>query len=313
MPKTSVIMPAYNAEKYIREAIDSILNQTFKDFEFIIVNDGSTDSTKTIIESYVDPRIKIINHNTNQGIYISRNWGLKIAQGEFIANFDSDDISMKNRLEEQLSFMMKYPDIVVIGSWMEMMDMKFSKTYILKYNCDPAIIKWDQILKNQISNPASFFRKKTIDEVGYYRKKYKYAGDYDFWSRISRKYKMSNISKALVRQRVHNKSITGTPRTHKIQTHLTLEVIFNNINYYINISRKDFKIFIDAVKNGKISNFKNFIKVRRFYKDLFNSYIKKENLSKEDIKKILPDYKKKKDAMLKWYVKCLLKKHSKQL
>ena len=303
MPKISVIMPVYNAEKYIREAIESILNQTFEDFEFIIINDGSTDFTKSIIESYKDSRIKIINHEINQGVYISRNEGLKIARGEFIANFDSDDISMKNRLEKQLSFTMKYPDIAVIGSWMEMTDMKFSKTYILKYNCDPAIIKWDQILKNQISNPASFFRKKIIDKVGYYKKKYKYAGDYDFWSRISRKYKMSNISKVLVRQRIHDESITGTLRTHKIQTHLTLEVIFNNINYYINLNKKDFKIFVNAVKRARISNFKDFIKVRKIYKDLFNSYIKKENLDKRDIKKLFPNYKRKRNFMFKWYIK----------
>lgn len=296
-------MPAYNAEKYIKEAIDSILNQTFKDFEFIIVNDGSKDSTKNIIESYADPRIKIINHGTNQGIYSSRSDGLKMARGEFIAILDSDDISMKNRLEEQLDFMLNHPDIAVVGSWMETIDVESGKTHILKLERDPAIIKWMHILKNQILNSSSFFRKKIIDEIGYYRKEYEYAEDYDLWSRISRRYKMVNIPKVLVQYRICSKSVTRALETRKAQKQHILEIVFNNINYYINLNRKDFKVFSNAVKWAKISNFKDFIKVRKIYKDLFSSYIKKEKFSKIDIKKILPDYKKKQKAMFRWYTK----------
>lgn len=302
-PKISIIMPAYNAEKYIKEAVDSILNQTFKDFELIIVNDGSTDSTKTIIESYIDPRIKIITHKTNQGIYSSRSDGLKAAQGEFIAVLDSDDIAMKNRLEEQSNFMIKNPDIAVVGSWMEVIDVDSGDTYTLKPECDPVIIKWMHILKNQILNSASFFRKDIVDKIGYYKKEYEYAEDYDLWSRISRRYKMANIPKVLVKYRIRKKSVTRASESGKAQRQHILEIIFNNINYYINLGQEDFKIFVNAVKEAKISGFKNLIKVRKIYKDLFNSYIKKEKLGKEEIKKILPDYKKKKNSMFKWYIK----------
>lgn len=304
MPKISVIMPACNAEKYIGEAIESILNQTFKDFEFIIINDGSTDSTKKIIENYKDPRIKLINHDSNKGIYTSRNEGLRIVKGEFIVDFDSDDISLKTRLEEQLDFMVKNSEIALVGSWIELIDIDKNKSYIMKYTCDPTVIRWEQIFKNQISNSASFFRRDLLEEVGYFNEKYRYAADFDFWSRIIRKYRVANIPKVLIKQKIHKESITGSAETGKIQREFAKEIIFNNINYYINLNKKDFKLLSDAVKWAKISSFKNFIKVRKIYKHLFSSYIRKENLDKKDIKKILPDYKRKRNFMFKWYIKC---------
>ena len=99
MPKISVVMPAYNAEKYIGEAIESILNQTFKDFEFIIINDGSVDHTKEIIREYNDPRIVLLENDKNRGIVLSLNKGLDAATGKYIARMDADDIALKNRFE----------------------------------------------------------------------------------------------------------------------------------------------------------------------------------------------------------------------
>ena len=105
MPKISVVMPAYNAEKYIGEAIESILNQTFKDFEFIIINDGSVDHTKEIIREYNDPRIVLLENDKNRGIVLSLNKGLDAATGKYIARMDADDIATKDRLEKQLEFL----------------------------------------------------------------------------------------------------------------------------------------------------------------------------------------------------------------
>ncbi|MFH2013666.1 MAG: glycosyltransferase family 2 protein [Patescibacteria group bacterium] len=303
MPKISVIMSAYNAEKDIRKSIDSILNQTFKDFELIIINDGSTDSTKNIVENYTDSRIKIINHDINQGIYSARSDGLRVAQGEFIAILDSDDISIKNRLEEQLNFMIKHLDIAVVGSWIETMDVKSGKIDILKCDCDPTMIKWMQILKNQIFNSSSFFRKKIIDKIGHYRKEYEYAEDYDLWSRISKKYKMENIPKTLIQYKIRSKSVSRALKTSKLQKRHILEIIFNNINYYIKLERRDFKIFAGILKEGKIPNFRNLIKVKSFYRKLFKAYIEKEKLSNNDIKKIFKDYKKNSNSISKSYLK----------
>lgn len=116
MPKVSVVMPAFNAEKYIREAVDSILNQTFTDFEFIIINDGSTDHTKEIILEYDDPRIVLLENEKNSGIVVTLNKGIQFARGEYIARMDSDDISLCNRIERQVLFLDSHAHIGLIGS-----------------------------------------------------------------------------------------------------------------------------------------------------------------------------------------------------
>src|SRR3990172_12530717 len=120
-PVITVLMSAYNAEKYLREAIESILNQTFKDFEFIIINDCSTDKTKKIIEEYAnkDARIKLINNATNLGLTKSLNIGLKEARGEYVARLDADDVALPERLEKQYEFMNKNRDITLTGAWAE--------------------------------------------------------------------------------------------------------------------------------------------------------------------------------------------------
>lgn len=310
MPRVSVIMSAYNAEKYIKEAIDSILNQTFKDFEFIIINDGSTDSTRDIILSYKDSRIRFIENKKNIGLTKSLNKGLKLAKGEYIARLDADDSSMPKRFEKQINFLDKHKDIAVIGNWIEIIDEETNKAHVLKNSCNSAIIKWAQIFKNQMDHSSVFFRKKIIEEVGSYKEIYKYAQDFDLWFRVLRKYKIANLPEVLTKYRIHSESVTKTPESHKIQRKLVLEIIFNNVNYYISLDKKDFKVFIDAVKWAKISSFKNFIKVRKIYKHLFNSYIRKEKLNKGDIKKILPEYRKKQKAMLIWYIKSKIYKNN---
>ena len=304
MPKVTVLMSAYNDERYLGKAIESVLNQTFKDFEFIIIDDASTDSTKNIILSYKDPRIRFVENKKNLGLTKSLNKGIKVARGKYIARIDADDTSLPKRLEEQVSFLDKHKEIVVVGSQIQVINMESNKTYILKYNCDPAVIKWAHIFKNQIAHSSSLFRKKVIKEVGCYNERYRYTQDFDLWFRVSRKYKMTSIPKVLAIIIRHNKCVTEMPETHRIQEQFVSEIIFNNVNYYINLNQEDFKIFINVVKWAKISSFKNFIKARKIYKDLFSSYIRKENLDKKDIEKVFLDYKKKQRAMLALYIRC---------
>lgn len=307
-PKISVLMPAYNTETYIKEAIESVLNQIFRDFEFIIINDGSTDSTKEIIESYKDPRIKLINHNINRGVYNSRNEAFRIACGNYIALIDSDDICFLDRFQKQVSFMSKNPEVDLIGGRVQTIDEKSKIIGIIETNYDRNIIKWFQIIKNQFINSTVFFRKELLNKIGYCNEKYFYAGDYDFFSRAIRLANTRNISEFVVQYRIHKESITGAPETYRLQQKFVSEIIFNNVKYYINLNQNDFDIFIDAIKNGEISSVKNFIKVRKLYEELFNAFIKKENFSREEIKKILPDYKEKRKSMFLWYIKCKFSK-----
>ena len=117
MPKVTVLMPVYNARFYLSKAISSIINQTFKDFEFLIFNDGSTDNSADIIYSYNDRRIRFFNSEQNFGYVYHLNYGIEIAKGEYIARMDADDISFPTRLEKQVAFMDKNPEVGVCGTW----------------------------------------------------------------------------------------------------------------------------------------------------------------------------------------------------
>ena len=131
-PKITVLMPVYNGEKYLKESIESILKQTFRDFEFLIINDTSTDESEKIIRSFKDSRIKLIKNEKNIGLTKSLNKGLDLAKGEYMARMDADDISLPKRLEIQVAFMDKNPKIGVIGAWAKVIgesNKKYIKTY----------------------------------------------------------------------------------------------------------------------------------------------------------------------------------------
>ncbi|MDQ3072975.1 MAG: glycosyltransferase family 2 protein, partial [Bacteroidota bacterium] len=116
-PLVTVLTSVYNGEEYLREAIESILNQSFTDYEFLIVNDGSTDKTAEILAGYFDPRIRIIHNNKNKGLSFSLNSGLEASFGVYVARQDADDISLRDRLRKQVDFMEKNPQIHVCGTW----------------------------------------------------------------------------------------------------------------------------------------------------------------------------------------------------
>jgi glycosyltransferase involved in cell wall biosynthesis len=208
-PKISVIMSVYNSEKYVREAILSILGQTFRDFEFIIINDGSTDKSREIIENIKDDRIKIISRE-NKGLIYSLNEGIKLAKGEYIVRMDADDVCENNRLEEQLKAFEENPEIVLIGSFAKKIDE--NGVVIGDLNYPP--LSWYNIRKysllhNPFIHSSVMFRKDLVNTVGYYNKKFKYVEDYEFWTRIINKYPCKNISQELIRYRIHTSQITN--------------------------------------------------------------------------------------------------------
>src|SRR3989344_927550 len=147
-PSVSVLMSTYNGAVYLRQAINSILNQTFTDFEFIIVDDNSTDNSGEILRSYNDPRIRIIQNNKNIGLTKSLNKGLKEAQGKYIARMDADDVSLLDRLKEQYNFLEAHPTIALVGSWAESMDEYGIVTEIRKVPTDPETIRFELVLRN---------------------------------------------------------------------------------------------------------------------------------------------------------------------
>jgi glycosyltransferase involved in cell wall biosynthesis/GT2 family glycosyltransferase len=197
IPKISVIMSVYNDEKYLKEAVESILNQTYSDFEFIIVNDGSTDNTKKILHQFSDPRIKIINNEKNIGLTKSLNIALKSARGEYIARMDGDDISHPLRFEKQVAFLEKHQECLVLGTFMHMIDENGNKIGLWGRYENFEDIKTGLLIQNEIGHGSTMLRRSAIEKVGYYDENFLYAQDYDLWLRLSEIGELRNLPEKL--------------------------------------------------------------------------------------------------------------------
>ncbi|MBA4321165.1 MAG: glycosyl transferase, partial [Flavobacterium sp.] len=208
-PKISVLMPAYNAEKYIAEAIESILNQTFKDFEFIIVDDCSTDKTWEIIQEYTkkDERIVALKNEKNLGIAGNRNKLIGMAKGKYIVWQDADDISFPERLNHQHCFMEENREVGICGGWLEFFDDS-GKTSVRKYKTDDANIRKTIFRFSPVAQPGAIIRKKVIDEVGQYDLNYPPAEDLDMSFRIGKEYKFANLQEAVIKYRENKAGAT---------------------------------------------------------------------------------------------------------
>jgi len=210
-PKISVVTPVYNAGAYLKDAIESILYQTFTDFEFIIVDDASTDNSYKIIEEYSkkDKRIVMLRNEKNLGIAESRTKGTKYAKGKYIAVADADDISISTRLEKQHNYLEQHNDCGVVGGFIELFDSDTGKIIgVRKYYEDDTNLRKRLFLYCPVAQPVCMIRKEVFDNLGYYDPKYPPAEDLDLWFRIGMKYKFANIQEILLKYRVHKKSAT---------------------------------------------------------------------------------------------------------
>lgn len=204
MPKLTVLMSVYNDEKYLQESIDSILNQTFTEFEFLIINDGSTDNSFNILKENAekDPRIKIIINEENIGLIASLNKGLKLASCDLIARMDSDDIAIASRLEVQYQFMIENPNISVCGGGFIHQEEP-NRIYI--YPETHADIVISSFYNCSLAHPTVIYRKTDILSIGGYDKEDLYAEDYGLWVNliITGKFKFYNFPMALIYYRTH--------------------------------------------------------------------------------------------------------------
>ncbi|MEP6673913.1 MAG: glycosyltransferase [Ferruginibacter sp.] len=207
-PTITVLMPAYNAEKYIRIAIDSVLNQTYTDFELLIINDGSTDQTEKIIHSYTDGRIRLINQS-NQGIAAALNMGLLNARAELIARFDADDICAPERLEMQHAFLATHPDYMLVGADADYIDMygEYVFTHQMPAHSNEAIQQL-YFSKCPFIHSAVLFRKKAVMQSGGYDTHAYAFEDHLLWSKLLRHGKVCNLPQTLISVRLNPESIS---------------------------------------------------------------------------------------------------------
>jgi glycosyltransferase involved in cell wall biosynthesis len=207
-PKVSVIIPVYNREKYVGEAIDSILAQSFPDFEVLLVDDGSTDNSVELMRSYTDPRVRLVRNERNLGIPKTRNRGVQLARGDYIAILDSDDTASPDRLAKQVAFLDRHHDCVLVGSWAALMDEKGQalKRGKRRY-VSPGEVKSHLLFHCWLPHSSVMARAATLRAYGY-REQYVVCSDFDLFVRLARKYKLGHLPEPLVRQRVHVGRIT---------------------------------------------------------------------------------------------------------
>lgn len=219
----SVIMPVYNAELYIKECMDSILNQTLDNFELIIIDDCSIDNTNQIISSYQDRRIKFFRNEINLGLTLNLNKAINISCGKYIVRMDSDDICMPSRFEVQYRFMETHPDVGLCGTWLEVFG---DRQAILKYKTFHEEIILRFLYECHLVHPTVIIRKKIMTENNiYYDPLFFAAQDYDIFSKLASVCKLANIPEILLKYRSHSESVTS--KRSKVQFLNSSKIIFD--------------------------------------------------------------------------------------
>ena len=208
-PSISVVMSVYNGIPYISDTIKSILNQTFEEFEFIIIDDGSTDGSSEVIEKFqmIDQRITLLKQ-PNQGIVASLNRGIEMAKAPLIARIDADDIAVKDRLEKQVQFMNSNLDVLAVGTAICIIDEENKPIKDIYFPSRSEQLVERMQKNNQFAHPSVMFRKDKIIQIGGYREILHYAEDYDLWLRLSEMGAIENLKEVLLLYRDHSKNIS---------------------------------------------------------------------------------------------------------
>ena len=271
----SVVMTVFNSEKFLREAIDSVLRQTFKNFELIIVNDASTDNSLKIIQekSSLDQRIKIINLKENLGMANALNIGINDSKADYVSRMDSDDIMYKNRIEEQVSYMDKHKDVDVLsclGTYMGLNGNTFgvTSTEINNHESSSTLIKNNKPIG--LLHPGTMFKKKIVQEIGGYRKKFWPAEDIDLWNRLALRGHIIYVQKKiLMKYRIHNNSIITS---QFLKSQLIYEwVKYNLVCRNLNRPEIEFSEFKNLQKKKNI-----FFKVNNLRKTFYKYFLRKQ-------------------------------------
>jgi len=198
-PRLSVVLPVYNGEEYLTEAVESVLYQSFGDFEFIIINDGSTDASEKIIRRYSDSRIHYYQQD-NQGLASTLNRGIALARGEYLARQDQDDICFPERFEKQVKFLDEKPDVGMVGTAAEIWAGHIKTDRVLRHPAEDSLIRFGLFFHNHFVHSSVMIRKAVLDDVGGYAEDLgrQPPEDYELWSRVMKSYKLGNLTDTLM-------------------------------------------------------------------------------------------------------------------
>jgi glycosyltransferase involved in cell wall biosynthesis len=205
VPIVSVVMPVFNGEPFLRESVDSILNQTYRNFEFVIINDGSTDGSTALLARFAqaDSRVRVF-WQRNQGYVVALNRGCALARGKYMVRLDADDVAIPDRLERQMDFLERHPEVAVVGGAVEGIDGAGTKLFLDRPPLEDGKIRDGlHAMTFPLCHPAVAIRKKAFDDAGGYRTQFEPAEDYDLWLRIIEAWQVANVPGVVVRKRIH--------------------------------------------------------------------------------------------------------------
>lgn len=279
-----MILPVYNAERFVKEAVTSILQQSFGDFELIIINDGSNDQSENIIKSITDPRIIFINNKINRGLIYTLNKGIQLAKGDYIARMDADDISDLTRFSKQVRFLDEHPSCAVIGSAFQPVDENNNPTMAsVQRPIWPSTTEWFMIIGCPLAHPSVMYRASLAKKIGGYDPNYIHAEDYELWTRLIKLGDICSLPETLIRYRTgHRDRVSEKYYTEQIK-------LSNQIgtNYYFDHFGKQMKFSVSQIlqNNNDINDFdKNNVCLQLFF--AYQQLLQKYNLEGEAKKEL---------------------------
>ena len=287
-------MSVYNGSSYLEETMESIVNQTFTDFEFIIIEDCSTDNSPEIIANYAnkDKRIIIVKNEENIGLTKSLNKGLKLAKGDYIARQDADDVSLPSRLEKEVLLLENNPEIGLVSCSFDVIDSQGNRIGEHKrLKSNPDLVSWYLLFHNHIGGHSQvMFRKKLAIELGGYDENRRYSQDYELWSRLMLVSKIAILPDFLLKRRKHSESISVSKSSE--QKNYSLTQSKHNIEQLIGkkISLEEAKHFRDFwfghYRDKRFPEIKYIAEINSRLLEIYQVFIQKENIKSDFSRKL---------------------------
>jgi glycosyltransferase involved in cell wall biosynthesis len=285
-PAISVVMPVYNGGKFLDEAVCSILDQTLRDFEFVIVDDGSTDGTACILEKYVNAETRLrVFRQSNEGIISALNRGCRLARGQYVARMDADDISLPHRLERQIDYIEKNPNVGIVGTWITEIEIDGSG----RGNWCPSplskVLRWRHFFGGCVHHPSVLIRREILEKIDFYRPDAAPLEDIDLWLRASAITEFGNVPEVLFKYRVRDGSLSQSQRVKSREIHMHLMASF--IGEFLGVD-PPFKA-VTGLKVPKCESLQQVLLAATLLELLYRKFVKVNSLNAEEIREISSD------------------------
>jgi hypothetical protein len=224
-PLLSVVLPVYNGQQYLTEALQSVLSQSFDDFELLVIDDGSSDSSREVVKQFKDTRIKLIENPSNIGLVPTLNKGLSLCQGDLIARMDQDDICDPDRFAKQVAFLQSHPEIDVVGSAIRFFGA-IPNPYVFTFPLEHEAIRVALLFYCPLAHPAVMFRRSLVQEGNWgYSDDFRHAEDYHFWSRLLLHRRAANLNDCLLNYRLHQKQYSSALSNKQYEVSLRVRAL----------------------------------------------------------------------------------------